>query len=236
GKTLKASLLAALVSATNPGFAHTVWLDPVAEKTGEYQLLVGGHAGKLEPLERTKLKSIDTIDASGVPAGWSWLDSSGGARIQVAANTVMVAIHYDNGIWTRDAMGRSVNTPMNDVPGAEAGTLAVKYHKTVVSWENIVSKPLGQPFEVIPLDSSQPVAGKPLKVQVLLDGKPLSGASVRHVEDDNTSLTDAQGLAEFVPTAGVNKLWAGHRQAVSSPTHTELSYEYLLGFAALPQS
>lgn len=42
-----------------------------------------------------------------------------------------------------------------------------------------------------------------------------------------------QRNATFVPKAGFNKLWAGHRiEQKDNPRYTELSYEYLLGFDA----
>jgi hypothetical protein len=49
----------------------------------------------------------------------------------------------------------------------------------------------------------------------------------------NDPVTDAEGVASFVPAIGFNRLWAGKRIPVSgNPDYTELSYEYSFGFYA----
>jgi len=111
----------------------------------------------------------------------------------------------------------------------------VKYHKTVVAWSALAGKPMNQPFEIVPVDVTPPVAGKPLRVLVLLDGKPAVGIKLGRGEEGKATdpVTDAAGIASFTPERGFNKLWAGKRVATpGNPNHTEVSYEYLLGFNA----
>jgi nickel transport protein len=144
-------------------------------------------------------------------------------------------MHFDNGIHSRPPSGPSIEKPMNEVPGATRATYAVKYHKTIVEWSPLVTKTIGQPFEVVALDAAAPVAGKPVRVRVLQDGKPVPGVKLGRGEEGaaNDPVTDADGIASFVPRSGFNKLWAGKRVPVSgNPKYSELSYEYLFGFDA----
>jgi nickel transport protein len=153
----------------------------------------------------------------------------------VEGNAALIAAYFDNGIHSRKATGPTIEAPMNEVPGAIRATYAPKYHKTIVSWQPVILRALGQPFEVIPVDAAQPVAGKPFRVRVLEHGKPVPGVRLGAGEDatESAPVTDANGIAVFIPTRGFNKLWAGKREPVTgNPAYTELSYEYLLGFTA----
>jgi nickel transport protein len=216
-------------------FAHTVWIEPVGESPGEYRVLFGGHAGKLEKYDAQKLKSVTATDAAGRELVVTRSVTPEGVRLRVQGTPAMVLIHFDNGIHTRSASGPSVEKPMNEVPGATRATYAVKYHKTLFEWTPHTTRPAGQPFEVVPLDRMPPVAGKPLRVQVLQDGKPVPGVRLGRGEEGTATdpVTDAEGIAAFVPDAGFNRLWAGKRIPVSgNPRYTELSYEYLFAFDA----
>lgn len=227
-------LLAALMTPAS-ALAHTIWLEPVAGKVLQYAVLFGGHAGELEDYDSARIVSIDALDAGGQPVAFERRDpgeDGGNTVLDLVPETALVAIHYDNGIWTRDPMGRSVNRPMSEVPGASEATNALKYHKTIVQWSPIATRELGQRFEVIPLDASRPRAGEPMQVKVLLDGAPLPGVKLGRGEAGEAGETDDNGIATFVPRPGFNHLWAGKRFAVEEDEYTELSYEYLLGFEA----
>ncbi|WP_116367912.1 DUF4198 domain-containing protein [Parahaliea mediterranea] len=228
GVALAAALFASLACA------HTVWLEPLADTTGGYEIKYGGHEGKLETYDSAKIVSIDVYNAAGDTLDYQRTDGrdGGNAQLVLPPAAALVAIHFDNGIWTRDPMGRSVNQPMSAVPGATAATNALKYHKTVLQWSPIVTRELDQRFEVLPVLASQPRAGEPMQVRVLLDGKPLAGVKLGRGEEGDAGETGADGIATFVPQPGVNRLWAGKRFAVQEPQYTELSYEYLFRFEA----
>jgi len=211
--------------------AHTVWLE-ADNKPNQYQILFGGHAGKLEPLQPEKLKLIKAYNSKGETLPVQRKDSAESSELSLSPDTALVTIHYDNGIWSKNRMGKSVNKPMSSVQGATKATNAVKYHKTVLQWSGQLQKPLGQEFEVVPLSSTQPVAGKPMLVKILLKGEPLADVKLGHGEKGAAAVTNAQGIGEFIPKEGFNKLWAGKRFAVEHKDYTELSYEYLLGFHA----
>lgn len=225
----------ALACAMSNAYAHTVWLEPTGAGTGEYRVVFGGHAGKVEPYQPEKLKMVEALNASGKKLEVVRSSAADGVRLHVQGSPALISMHFDNGIHTRTQQGPSVEKAMNEVPGATRATYAVKYHKTIVEWRPLVTKPLGQAFEVVPLDAVAPRAGQPLRVKVLHDGEPLAGVKLGRGEEGTASdpVTNAEGIAAFVPQKGFNKLWAGKRLKTSgNPQYTELSYEYLLGFDA----
>lgn len=221
-----------LLAVSGPALAHTAWMEADPANPGVYRILFGGHAGQLEPLEPVKLKRIQAYDAAGEELTMDRADGQHGSRVTIAPDTALIALTYDNGIWARDPMGRSVNRPLAEVKGAQEATWALKYHKSIVRWSPAVTEPLGQTFEVVPLSAEQPVAGRPMRVRVLVDGKPVEGVKLGHGEEGDAGQTDSDGIATFVPNPGFNRLWAGQRSKVDEATHTEVSYEYLLAFEA----
>jgi nickel transport protein len=226
----------ALNGFTASALAHTVWLEPVEQSTADYRVLFGGHAGKLESYNPQKLKSVEATDKQGKKLTVTQKVAADGVRVHVAGGApVLIAMHFDNGIHTRTESGPSVEKPMNEVPGAKRATAAVKYSKMIVAWSPLATQALQQPFEVVPLDTTPPASGKPMRVRVLQDGKPVAGVKLGRGEEGTAQdpVTDANGIAAFVPRSGFNKLWAGKRIPVSgNPQYTELSYEYLLAFNA----
>ena len=234
--TMGIAVLAITLASPSIVDAHTAWLEEDPATPGVYRVLFGGHAGQLETLVPAKIESVSAFNGKGEVLAVSREDGTSGSRLTVPAAAALLAMSYDNGIWSKDAMGRSVNLPMTQVKGAREATWAPKFHKTVVSWEPVVSEPIGQTFEVVPMDSQQPVAGEPMRVRVLVDGKPAEGVRLGHGEKGDGDTTDAEGVADFVPRGGFNRLWAGLRTAVEENEYTELSYEYLLCFVAQPAS
>jgi len=197
--------------------------------------MFGGHAGKLVTYDPQKLREVAATDKQGKTLDVKREITADGVRLSVTGSPAMIAMHFDNGIHSRPASGPSVEKPMNEVPGATRATYAVKYHKTILDWVPLITKPIGQPFEVVALDAVAPTAGKPLRVRVLQDGKPLAGVKLGRGEEGTAAdpVTDADGVAAFIPVSGFNRLWAGKRIPVAgNPKYTELSYEYSFGFNA----
>lgn len=234
-KSRPLALSAILACCASNAFAHTVWLEPVEQSAGDFQVFFGGHAGKLETYRPEKLKTVDAVDKNGKVLAVSRKVTADGLRLHVDGAASMIAMHFDNGIHSRPPTGPGVEKPMSEVPGATRATYAVKYHKTVVDWSPLVTKAIDQPFEVVPLSAQQPAADQPFRVRVLQDGKPVAGVKLGRGEEGTAAdpVTDADGVAAFVPKAGFNRLWAGKRIAVTgNPQYTELSYEYSFGFDA----
>ena len=227
------SALSLVVISAGPVLAHTAWLEEDPATPGVYRVLFGGHAGQLETLQPEKITSVDAYAANGSTVALDRADGASGSRLTPSDEAVLIALTYDNSIWARDPIGRSINQPLTAVEGAREATWAKKLHKTILRWTDLVTEPLGQDFEVVPLDAAAPVAGKAMTLRVLLYGEPVEGVRLGHGEEGEGAVTDADGVASFVPRPGFNRLWAGQRIPVADEaTHTELSYEYLLAFEA----
>ncbi len=229
------ALSIAFAGAASAASAHTAWLVKEAAP-GTWLLQFGGHQGKLEPAIATKLRQLSAIDERGRPLPVKRATLGTTTRVTVGGQPSLIALHYDNGIHSRTATpGASVERPMNQVRGAVSAVNAQKYHKTIVRWSPVVTRPIGQPFEVTPVASAQPIAGEAMRVQVRLDGKPIAGVNIGFGEDNAEAVTDAAGIASFRPRPGANRLWAGKRiETAGNPRFTQLSYEYLLSFDARP--
>ncbi len=225
-----AAVLAALMSAP-AAWAHNVWLEPDA--AGGYLVQFGGHAGQRETFDAAKLKSVQAFDRRGRPIDVAVTPTADGVRVQPARQAALLAAYFDNGFFSRVGEGPMVNKPMNENPGATSGVHAVKYHKTIIQWGVVAKKPLGQPFEIVPLAHETPHAGEPLRVQVLLDGQPAAGIRLSLGEQGAPVTTAADGTATVTPVAGPNQLLAIRRTPVTGDARTtSLSYEYLLAFPA----
>jgi nickel transport protein len=221
---------------SSSAFSHTAWLVPVEsglKDSTQYQVNFGGHAGKLESYPAEKVKTIEAIGSnSDSLTVWRTMNDDH-MQVRVDGKPAMLLMHFDNGIYTRTADGESVNMPMSQVKDPLSGVNAIKYHKTVSTWSTVVTTAQGQPFEVVPMSASAPKAGQLMNVKVLIDGKPAEGIEIGTGENTAESKTDAQGIVEFMPTKGFNKLWAGKRTEIANnPDYTELSIEYLLTFNA----
>jgi nickel transport protein len=224
--------LAALLLVAGHAAAHTAWLEPDPAAAGTYVVRFGGHAGKTESYPPEKLKSVQARDARGATLPVSTAAGADGVRVSVQGTPAVLTLHYDNGIYSRATGGKSLPKPMNENPGATQGTHAVKYGKYIAAWGEAVTRPFGQPFEVVPVSGAAPRAGQPWRVLVLIDGKPAADIAVARDEGSADAVkTDADGVATFVPQQGPNKLWSGRRTAVTGdPRFTQLSIEYLLAF------
>jgi len=215
--------------------AHTAWLEPNDDLVGGYVVRFGGHEGKTEPYDTDKLKAVAAYSADGDPLGVVREDGDGGTSMRVEGKAAVLTLTFDNGIWSRPEGARSVNKPMNEVPGAISGVSAIKYHKTIAQWGETATRTWKQPFELVPVDATPPVAGEPMRIRVLIDGEPVAGVKVAADESAEGTLSDANGIVTVTPQAGFNRLWAGQRTAVADDVRfTTLSIEYILAFDAEP--
>lgn len=226
-----ALLLAGGVSAAR---AHTVWLEP--GDGAEFLVRFGGHAGVLENYSPDKLIEVRAVAADGAALAMDRTDGAEGVRLRVRGEPALMALHFDNGYWSKTADGASVNRPMTEVEQASSGVRAVKYHKSILAWGELAARPLGQPFELVPVSGERPRPGQPLTLRVLVDGRPAPGIALAFDEEGRETVSDAQGLASLVVKPGVNRIWAGQRIALTDdPRATQHSTEYTLVFDAGPK-
>lgn len=210
--------------------AHNVWLEPDAQ--GGYLIQFGGHAGQLEAFDPAKLQSVRAFDRRARPADARVEQAGRGLRVLPAPGVAMIAVELDNGFFSGSA-GAMRNVPMDHNPGATRGVHARKFHKTIIVWNALTQRDIGQAFEVSPRQGRAPHAGERLPLQVQLHGQPLAGATVTLGENGPPAVTDAQGHASLQTVRGTNHVQVIYRQPVAGDARiTERSYEALLSFAA----
>jgi len=207
-----AALLGAALLVMPPGAgAHDAWI--AIEPGGP--AVQFGHVGEPEAVDATKIRELDALDAEGRALTLARAPVERAVRLMVDGEPALLALAYDNGYWSRSpGASASVNQPRTEVPGAESSAHVVKYGKTIVKWSAIVSRPLGQALEIVPLADRAPVAGERLAVRVLWQGQPLAGARVLyHDANARTPVVQADeaGRADLPLSKGLQFLSVNHR-------------------------
>lgn len=197
-----------LLAAAGHAFAHDAWV----EAGGGAWVVRYGHGDKLESYAPAKVRALAAIDARGAALPVARQAGGEAVRATVAGRPALLTLSFDNGVWTKTTEG-SKNLPKSEVPGAISATHAVKYGKTVVAWSAAVTRPQGQPLEIVPLAAGAPAAGATLPVQVLFDGKPLAGAKIARAGHGKEAPfeADGEGKALLPVVAGRQMVVVGHK-------------------------
>lgn len=202
-----------------PAQAHDAW----TEARGAGYAVVFGHDGKLEDYAPAKVKELVAVDAGGAPLKIAQAATAGGLTFTVAGKPALVALNYDNGFWTKTTEGLK-NLPKNEIAGAISASHAVKFGKTVYAWGPAATKARGQVLEIVPASPNAPVAGKPVEMQVMWQGKPLAGAKISRVigGPEISALTDASGKATLAAVRGKQVLSVSHKQDLPNDPRAEV--------------
>lgn len=148
-------------------------------------------------------------DGKRVKSGYDY--ASG--KIEVSGDVALSVVMYDLGYYsfTKDA---HFNKPRNEVKGVIYDTRRnLKFGKSVFSWGDALSVPVGLKLEITPLENPLNLKqGDKLKVLITLDGKPFSGASFEDQNDDLDVKADENGIALIplsAPRDGLSIIAAG---------------------------
>lgn len=230
-RALSIAFISGSMLFTTTAQAHNVWLEPDAQ--GGYLIQFGGHEGKLESFDPAKLQSVSAYDLRGREIDTKVEQATTGLRVLPAPKAAMIAVQLDNGYFSGPATGAMKNVPMDQNPASQRGVHALKFHKTIIAWNGLTQRDLGQQFEVTPLQGKTPHAGDWLELKVQLNGKPLQGARVSVGEKGMPAISDAKGVARVQVQKGTNYIQAIFRQPIEGdPKTTQRSYEALVSFAA----
>lgn len=189
-------LLAATVTGAQ---AHGVWL---AEHAGELTVVygVGPHD---DPYKPDKVKSVTASTSGGEARPAKIVLRDKNAVIETTNDAAIIVTVMDNGFWTKNAEGKSLNLPKSAVPGGRSTNHTLKFNTHIRASTGGAPKPTGAALEIVPL--ADPFSLKPggnLPVQVLLDAKPLANVMLHpdYVNDANahTAKTDANGKVTVV--------------------------------------
>lgn len=174
-KCLSLLLGAALLASAVPVHAHGVWFAPRLDQTQ----LVLGEGYKDNAYDPKNVTSLTGYTAAYQKRPLSAINGGNHITIQPADDIAVAVVYFDYGYWTKGADGKTHNASIAEVPGATAGTHAIKY---AVSYLKPVkeTKPIpGLPYQIVPLkDPSTLDVGDFLPVQVLHNGRPMPYADI----------------------------------------------------------
>jgi nickel transport protein len=210
--------------------AHDAWVEPTA---GPIYRILYGHKIP-EPYKPVKVTSIKVFDANKKPLKFNKIETKEGLSIKTSKGTpAMFALEYDNGYWVTVG-GETKNVRKSQMPEGTNPSHPLKFSKTIKSWQSWMKKPLGQRIEFVPVEFSEaPKAGFQLKLQLLLEGKPLSGQMVENNSNEEGPKTDENGYVMVTVLKGKNRFATDHDiKQPNEPDAQRLSLTAALVFMA----
>jgi len=177
--------------------AHDVWL----VNKGSYAELQYGHEIP-EVYNPAKVVEYRGFDASGAAIALKTVPLPQSFGIVPDPKAVAVTVVLDNGYWIATSTSSEwKNVSLETARRFSEYSNPIKYHKSLYRWSDRMAKPLGLRFEIIPLKNPFTLKpGQSLPIQVLIEGKPDSGADVEyglHGDKAPTVKTDNQGRASI---------------------------------------
>lgn len=205
---LSALAVCAWFGSAGSAAAHSMWL---TEKAGGLEVQYG-HENALDPYKPDRVIDIRALSASGTPLPPMVQRSETAVTVGIK-DVALVSATYDNKIWTKSAARGWVNQSRSEVPDGSQSGQSIKFTKVYLAPLRDFIKPAGQALEIVPqADPASLKAGDRLRVQILLNGKPLAGAKVATNMFDYTSsaeeaTTDGNGIV--TATVPVGRSMAG---------------------------
>lgn len=198
-KLARSMITAAALLGAQAAYAHGIWTE---QRYGHLEV-VYGHGAEDDAYLPEKLKGVWAYDQRGDSVPVTVQNMGDHARLKPMARPAVVTIALDNGVWTKNVNGESVNQPMAQVPDAVSASHSYKYSLAILEPHArlpdrlklaMVIRPLKDPLEV--------GVGNPLPVEVTIDGKPAEGIALfddyRGMPDTSSVKTDAKGRATII--------------------------------------
>jgi len=169
-------------------------------------VVVYGHGEKLEPYDPQKVKEAKALDCAGGALAVKIAKQRDGVSIASERTPAIVTAFFDNGSWVHTTEGWR-NLGKSEAQGKFSiveARKSRKYTKALLTQCAAFSNPVGLVFEIVP--QKDPFAAKPgdaLPVKVLLDGKPVEGATITngdagHSDSKDLPKSDKDGKASVL--------------------------------------
>lgn len=172
-------------------FAHQIVAKPVGKN--KYEIAFWTHEG-FEKYNPTQLMSVGAYGSNleSIKAG---IDYQKNALVLSEKTPAMMTAIFDAGYWVETHRGFVKGDRMS-AKGIVFGSLhSIKMTKTLFTWSEAMSKPVGQVYEIVPLKNPFALkVGDTLPILVLENGKPAVGVSVEIANHDELQIkTDNEG-------------------------------------------
>ncbi len=188
-----------LLVANQSVTAHDTWIE---KRKGEL-LVLRGHGGEAEAYDPALVKEAKALDAKGQALEMEIVKNKENATLSPKGNPAIACALYDSGYWlkTTDGWKKATKREGQGKYTIVESLKSKQWCKNFLAASSESSKPVGQPFEVVPQkDPTTVKAGDKLPIEVVFDGKPVEGATITtgggHASDAKDALkTDKDGMA-----------------------------------------
>lgn len=179
--------------------AHGLWTE---QRRGNHEVIYG-HGAEDDAFKADKISGAWPYDGAGkmVPVTVQRLHDH--ARLQPLRAPAVLAVALDNGAWSQTPDKQWINQGRRQVPNSTHSLHTYKYSLALLAPGAKLPDLSKLRLAIVP--QSDPLAvgpGKPLRVQVLVDGKPAREVKLigdyRGMPHEVSATTDAQGYAEVV--------------------------------------
>jgi nickel transport protein len=197
------ALIAAAAFTAASAHAHGIWF---AQRATQLALIYGVGADDLDSVKRLPLvKNISGYDADGKPVPASLRVAGPLLLVDSDSPLTVVSAVLDNGIWSKTPAGEWVKKGKDEVPNAVTSEKTMKYAVRINGPLNAPLAPLpGQTLQIVPVEKTLPdLLGKPIKLRVLYQGKPVAGARVLADWVNDPDAKPAQSAADGTVTITV---------------------------------
>lgn len=175
-----AATLAFGVVAVSPVQAHGIWF---AQRATQLALIYGVGADDLDSVKRLPLiEKVAGYDEAWKPVPTSLRVAGPLLLVDSEGESVVVAAVLQNGIWSKTRDGEWHKKGRDEIPDAMLSEKTIKYavHIRGPLTTAIPALP-DQTLQIVPVDTPLPEQmGRPLKLRVLFQGKPVANARVLH--------------------------------------------------------
>jgi len=194
------SFWAAIVLFAQPLSAHDMWLQEI---DGGFSIALG-HEGQTDPYESARVKDVTGYTENGWTVELDIEREKEECRVMADEAFCAIGAFLDNKYWMKTTEGWKNQRQRKGLEILEEGH-SYKFTKHVVKWCNLLAKPLGQRFEIVPLqDPTRLKEGDRLPVKIFFEGKPAHVA--RLAKTSNISQTHdiepVQGGGPFIVDIG----------------------------------
>lgn len=190
--------------------AHDTWIE---EDNGKVAVLTGHH-GAPEPYEPERVKKITGYTKNMWKVNLELIRQDEKTVSRVDEPFAAFTAFMDNGYWLHTNKGWKNHRDKSGLKMIEEGR-SYKYAKQISEWNDKLSEPLGQRFEIVPLsDPTHMEEGEKLPVKIYFEGKPVDNAKISDssfLAGDTHNLNEIKGQGPFevsVGPAGPQKITA----------------------------
>jgi len=183
-----------------PLLAHDMWL----QETEDGFSVAVGHQGKTDPYEPERVVEVIGYTENGWPVKLDVEREKEACRVMSDEGFCAIGAFLDNKYWMKTTEGWKNQRQREGLEILEEGH-SYKFTKHVVKWCNLLAKPFGQRFEIVPLqDPTTLKEGGRLPVKIFFEGKPALGAQLAKTSGmgQTHDLQPVQGEGPFIVEIG----------------------------------